>query len=194
NPSVGVVKTELTGLVITLEAVVFAIDPHLAAEFERVPAVRPIEDCLERMAVDRAILVCVPVAQRCSGARGASEIHPRETPNALADQTVVVRRKPEGRQVESVLSFRCVCNAAESIEAVAYVQNCASVKGMNLIQHRLLRKEAEPVSNVACACVVVVRTVASVLTVAPEKAILGTEVLIDSGCVVVVFPCLLCQR
>src|SRR5205814_10583870 len=82
----------------------------------------------------------------------------------------------------------------EAIEAVSNVEYGAAVEGMYVIQDGLLRNEAESVADVHCARVVVIRTVASVPTVAPEETVFATEVLIDSGCEVIVLPYPLCKR
>ena len=65
---VGVVKTELASLIVAPKVVVFTIDAHLTAEFQRMLALYSVQDRRYKVAVDRTVLVGVTVAQRGTGA------------------------------------------------------------------------------------------------------------------------------
>src|SRR5256886_3068254 len=64
----GFVNTELASLIVAPKVVVFTIDAHLTAEFQRMLALYSVQDRRYKVAVDRAVLVGVTVAQRRTGA------------------------------------------------------------------------------------------------------------------------------
>src|SRR2546421_280938 len=68
DSGVGIVKSKLASLIVAPKVVVFTIDAHLTAEFQRMLALDPVQHCRYKVAVNRTVLVRMSVAQRRSGA------------------------------------------------------------------------------------------------------------------------------
>src|SRR5262249_21224238 len=86
---VSVIEAELPRLVIVLETVIFAIDSHLAAEFQRVFVHCPVPHGGHEVAVDRTKLVRVAIAKGGTSARRAGEIETRKSPDVCGNHIVV---------------------------------------------------------------------------------------------------------
>jgi hypothetical protein len=130
-------------------------------------------------------LIRVAIANRSAGAvPRAIEIETRKATDAFADCVVERRRKTERGQVQSILAFRCIRSADETIKAIPEIQHGVGIDRVNFVQDRLFGGEDKSVSDVNRIRVVVIGALPVVPAIATKQFVFLADTLVQPDGVV----------
>src|SRR5262245_52070292 len=139
------------------------------------------------MTANRPELVSVAVADRGAGGSVRVKVEARKPPGDFANGIVERSRKPQRRQVHSILTFRRVRTADEAIETIPEIQHGTGTERVNLVHHRLFRNKEKAVAEINGSAVVVISALPVVPAIAPEQLVLFANVLVEPDRVVPVW-------